>query len=137
MAGKQGAWKDRVLVLTLVAVAGLGGFGLLGFGGSDAQAEERLATLEAEAQQMDAALDTVEERLLGNQAQLQLWAELGRRHKQVSQVHTQNADAHYMARLEWMERMQQKTVKKSKSRRVASADTVLTSGRARRGGGTD
>ena len=136
MAGKQGAWKDRVLVLTLVAVAGLCGFALLGFGGSDAQAEQRLAVLETEAAQLDAALDTVEERLLGNQAQLQLWAELGRRHKQVSAVHTQQSGAHFEAMVAYMDRVQEKA-RGLKRRRVASAEPVLTSGRQRRNAHTD
>jgi hypothetical protein len=136
MVGKQGAWKDKALVLAFVALAGLGGYGLLALGDGDAAADARLAALEAEAEQMDVALDAVEERLLGNQAQLQLWAELGRRHKQVSAVHTQRSGAHFEAMVAYMERTQEKA-RGLKRRRVASAEPVLTSGRQRRGGGTD
>jgi hypothetical protein len=136
MVGKQGAWKDKALVLTFVALAGLGGYGLLGLGGADAEADARLAALEAEAEQMDAALDSVEERLLGNQAQLQLWAELGRRHKQVSAVHTQQSGAHFEAMVAYMDRVQEKA-RGLKRRRVASAEPVLTSGRQRRNAHTD
>ena len=131
MVGKQGAWKDTALVLTFVAVAGLCGYGLLGLGGADAAADARLAALEAEGEQLDEALDTVEERLLGNQAQLQLWAELGRRHQRVSMLHTQQSTAHFEQMVAYMERVQQKS-RKLKRSRVASADSVLTSGRKRR-----
>jgi hypothetical protein len=136
MVGKQGAWKDKALVLTFVALAALGGYALLGLGGADAEAEARLAALEAEAEQLDVALDSVEERLLGNQAQLQLWAELGRRHKQVSAVHTQRSGAHFEAMVAYMERTQEKA-RTLKRRRVASAEPVLTSARKRRGGSAD
>ena len=136
MVGKQGAWKDKALVLTFVALAALGGYALLGLGGADAEAEARLAALEAEAERLDVALDSVEERLLGNQAQLQLWAELGRRHKQVSAVHTQRSGEHFEAMVAYMERTQEKA-RTLKRRRVASAEPVLTSGRKRRGSSAD
>jgi len=100
-------------------------------GGEPAGDAQRLAALEAEGEQLDQALDTVEERLLGNQAQLQLWAELGRRHKQVSLVHTQHANAHLEQMVAFIERTQEKS-RKLKRQRVASADTVLTTGRKRR-----
>ena len=131
MVGKRGTWMGRALALALL---GLGATGCSG--GSDAGSEARLAALTAEGEQMDAALDAVEDRLLGNQAQLQLWAELGRRHKQVSAIHTQQSGAHLEAMVAYMDRMQEKA-RGLKRRRVASADTVLTSGRQRRHGGED
>ncbi|MDC0711441.1 hypothetical protein POL68_23420 [Stigmatella sp. ncwal1] len=92
------------------------------------EAEARLAALEAEAQKMDEALDTVEERLLGNQAQVQLWQELGRRHKQVSEVHCQHADVHTTAILAHQQKQEEKA-RLNRRRSVASVDTVvLTSG---------
>jgi hypothetical protein len=94
-------------------------------------AEARLAALEAEGQQMDAALDTVEERLLGNQARVHLWQELGRRHQQVSEIHCQHTDANVMAILQHQEQQDEKARKLKKRRRVAAVDTtVLTSGKA-------
>jgi outer membrane murein-binding lipoprotein Lpp len=91
-------------------------------------AEARLAALEAEGQQMDAALDTVEERLLGNQARMHLWQELGERHKSVSAIHCKHADANLAAILEHEERQEEKARKLKRSRHVASADaTVLSS----------
>lgn len=100
-----------------------------------ADAEARLAALEAEGQAMDAALDTVEERLLGNQAQMHLWQELGRRHQQVSAVHCQHADVHVAAILEHQEKQAEKARQLKKRRRVATVDAsaVLTSGKANQG----
>jgi hypothetical protein len=90
----------------------------------------RLAALEAEAREMDEALDTVETRLLGNQASLLMWQELGRRHKQVSAVHCQHADAHLEAIVNHYKKQEEKA-RGLKKRRVAAVDSaVLTSGKA-------
>src|SRR5687767_7222315 len=94
-------------------------------------AEARLAALEAEGEKMDAALDTVEERLLGNQARVHLWQELGERHKYVSAVHCKHADANMAAMLEHQEKQEQKARKLKRRRHVAAVDAmVLTSGKA-------
>ena len=126
MVGTRGTLRGGALALLLL---GLGATGCTG--GAPAEDAQRIAALEAEGEQLDQALDTVEERLLGNQAQLQLWAELGRRHKQVSLVHTQHANAHLEQMVAFIERTQEKS-RKLKRQRVASADTVLTTGRKRR-----
>jgi uncharacterized protein YceH (UPF0502 family) len=118
MVGKQG------MVLAVLALA-------LSTGCAEPppDAEARLAALEAEGKQMDAALDNVEERLLGNQAQVHLWQELGRRHQQVSAIHCQHADTHMAAILEHHEKQEEKARQLKKRRRVAAVDTtVLTSG---------
>jgi hypothetical protein len=94
-------------------------------------AEARLAALEAEGKKMDEALDNVEERLLGNQARMHLWQELGERHKYVSAVHCQHADANLAAMLEHQEKQEEKARKLKRRRHVASVDaTLLTSGTA-------
>jgi hypothetical protein len=94
-------------------------------------AEARLAALEAEGKKMDEALDTVEERLLGNQARMHLWQELGERHKAVSAIHCKHADANLAAMLEHQEKQEQKARKLKRRRHVASVDAmVLTSGKA-------
>jgi hypothetical protein len=80
---------------------------------------------------MDAALDTVEERLLGNQARVHLWQELGRRHQHVSAIHCQHADNHTKAILAHHEKQTEKARQLKKRRRLAAVDsTVLTSGTA-------
>ncbi|ADO75864.1 hypothetical protein [Stigmatella aurantiaca] len=97
-------------------------------------AEARLLALEAEGQKMDEALDTVEERLLGSQAQVQLWQELGRRHRQVSAVHCQHADEHTTAILAHQQKQEEKA-RLNKRRSVAAVDTaVLTSGKVAQSG---
>lgn len=94
-------------------------------------AEARLAALEAEGKKMDAALDTVEARLLGNQARMHLWQELGERHRYVSAVHCKHADANLAAMLEHQEKQEQKARKLRRRRQVASVDAVvLTSSKA-------
>ncbi|GEM_PF-940370 len=96
------------------------------------EAEARLAALEAEAEEMDVVLDSVEERLLGNQAMLQTWQEMGRRHQQVTQLHCQTSDAHLMALVQHYDKQEEKA-RQLKRRRgtVAAVDSsVLTSGKA-------
>src|SRR5688572_7751694 len=80
----------------------------------------RLAALEAEAEEMDAALDMVETRLLGNQAMLMTWQELGRRHKQVSALHCQHSDKHLEAIVTHYKKQEDKA--RSLKRRVAAVD---------------
>ncbi len=94
------------------------------------EAEQRLAALEAEGEEMDDALDSVEERLLGNQAMLQTWQELGRRHQDVTQLHCQTADAHMVALMKHYEKQEEKGRQMKRRRSVAAVDTVLTSGKA-------
>lgn len=97
------------------------------------EAEARLAALEAEGEEMDSALDSVEERLLGNQAMLQTWQELGRRHQEVTQLHCQTADAHLVALMKHYDKQEQKgrQLRRRRSNGVAAVDsTVLTSGKA-------
>jgi hypothetical protein len=111
-----------------MAAAGL----LFGTGcsSSSSEAEQRLAALEAEGEEMDNALDTVEERLLGNQAMLQTWQELGRRHQDVTQLHCQTADPHMVALMKHYEKQEEKGRQLKRRRSVAAVDTVLTSGKA-------
>lgn len=92
-------------------------------------AEARLAELQAEDERMDAALDEVETRLLGNQATMHLWAELGRRHQEVSAIQCRVADEHLMGMARHYEHMEEKARQMKKGRRMAAVDsTVLTSG---------
>ncbi len=122
MVGTRG-WALSVGVLALALSAGCAE--------PPPDAEARLAALEAEGEKMDAALDTVEERLLGNQARVHLWQELGERHKYVSAVHCKHADANMVAMLEHQEKQEQKARKLKRRRHVASVEAVvLTSGKA-------
>nr|WP_228558108.1 MULTISPECIES: hypothetical protein [Myxococcus] len=99
------------------------------------EAQERLAALEAEGEAMDAVLDSVEERLLGNQAMLQTWQELGRRHQQVTQLHCETSDPHMVAMMKHYKKQEDRARQlKRRGSGVASVDkAVLTSGKAPRG----
>jgi histidinol-phosphate/aromatic aminotransferase/cobyric acid decarboxylase-like protein len=93
------------------------------------EAEARLAELQAEDERMDQALDEVETRLLGNQATMHLWAELGRRHQEVSAIQCRVADEHLMGMARHYEHMEEKARQMKKARRMASVDSqVLSSG---------
>jgi hypothetical protein len=93
-------------------------------------AEERLAQLKLEGAELEKAVDHIEERLLGNQANLQLWDEMARRHRTISAVACKNHSAHFDAMVAHME-LQQTKARGLKRRRVARAsdqqfDTVLS-----------
>ncbi|WP_375769928.1 hypothetical protein NR798_03300 [Archangium gephyra] len=91
-------------------------------------AEARLAQLEAEDKLMDAALDTVETRLLGNQSKLHLWQEMERRHEQVSAIQCRVADEHLMAIAKQYEKNEAKARQLAKRRRMASAEAAVLTG---------
>jgi hypothetical protein len=91
-------------------------------------AQERLAELQAEEERMKAALDSVEVRLLGNQARLQLWQELERRHQQVSAVQCRQADSHLVEMARFFAEQEEKARQLRRRRRMAAVDSsVLTS----------
>lgn len=93
-------------------------------------AEARLAQLEAEDKLMDAALDTVETRLLGNQSKLHLWQEMERRHEQVSAIQCRVADEHLMAIAKQYEKNEAKARQLAKRRRMDAVEaSVLTGSR--------
>lgn len=120
MGERRGGWLGLVLAAVSLAT---------GCAEPPGDGAERLAVLEAEAQQMDEALDDVETRLLGNQATLMTWQELGRRHQQVSALHCQNSETHMAAILKHYQRQEQKA--RNLKRRVAAVDSsMLTSGKA-------
>jgi hypothetical protein len=91
-------------------------------------AEARLAQLEAEDKRMDAALDAVETRLLGNQSKLHLWQEMERRHEQVSAIQCRVADEHLMAIAKHYEKQEAKARQLSKRRRMAAVDAAVMTG---------
>jgi hypothetical protein len=91
-------------------------------------AEARLAEDQAEEKRMDAALDEVETRLLGNQSKLHLWQELGERHQQVSAIQCRVADEHLMGMVKNLEHQERKARENQRRRRMASVESaVLTS----------
>jgi hypothetical protein len=118
----------RRMWLGLTAVVGL--VASTGCGRPEAEDEARLAELEAEAKQMDQALDAVEDRLVGSQGRLAMWNELGRRHQEVSAIQCKVADSHIAAILKHLDKQQQKGRMLRGTDSMASADAaVLTSGK--------
>ena len=68
-----------------------------GWSSSLPSAAERLSRVNAQGADLERALDEVEERLLGNQAQVHLWQEMARRHQHVSALACENLSGHAMA----------------------------------------
>lgn len=91
-------------------------------------AEARLAQLQAEEERMDAALDEVETRLLGNQSKLHLWQEMERRHEQVSAIQCRVADEHLLAIAKHYEKQEAKARQLARRRRMAAMDAAVLTG---------
>jgi hypothetical protein len=124
VTGRRG-WMAMAVLATALGTSACGP--------SRDEAETRLAELEADDQAMDAAFDEVEERLLGNQSKVHMWAELQRRHGHVSALHIASTDEHLNAMLKHVDKFQNKSKELQAARRrgVAvggPADAVLTSG---------
>jgi hypothetical protein len=98
------------------------------------EAEARLAELQAEEARMDAALDAVETRLLGNQSTMHLWQELGRRHQEVSAIQCRVADEHLQGIAKHLEKQEEKARQQQRRRHMASVDAAMltSSGRVER-----
>ncbi len=105
-----------------------------GCGAPPDEAEARLAELQAEEARMDAALDEVETRLLGNQATMHLWQELGRRHQEVSAIQCRVADEHLLGIAKHLEKQEEKARRMHRRRRMAAVDSAMltSSGRVER-----
>lgn len=122
MAGRTRRWGLGLAAVALWLASGCAG--------PPEDAEARLAQLQAEEDRMDAALDAVETRLLGNQSKLHLWQEMERRHEQVSAIQCRVADEHLLAIAKQYEKNEAKARQLAKRRRVASVDaSVLTGSR--------
>lgn len=80
--------------------------------------EPRLVEMQAEADRMDAALDSVEDKLLGNQMRLHLWSELAERHRAVSEVACRTNLAHIESISRHFEKTEE-VFRKKRGRRVA------------------
>ena len=79
---------NRALLLLGVVLVAPGCFG------PSAESQASLAQVKKEGRELERRLDDVEGRLLGNQAMVLEWQELGRRHQEVSAIACGNAVAH-------------------------------------------
>jgi len=68
------------------------------------EGRERLDELAQEGRELEGAFDRLEERLLVDRAQVDLWQELKVRHQHVSALATTNADDHIAAIIDQLER---------------------------------
>jgi hypothetical protein len=71
------------------------------------EARASLAQVQKYGRELDRLLDEVEGRMLGNQAKLQLWEEMSRRHQKVSALACQSA-VNYTAQLLALQQRQSK-----------------------------
>jgi hypothetical protein len=101
------------LVCSLVAVASA-------CGGPSPDAEARLEAVHAEAAALDAALDGVEDRLLGNEMRLHLWQELGERHRHVSEVTCRTNSQHIQSVVRHFEKTEEVFRRKRGGSKVAT-----------------
>lgn len=109
----MGNWRGLVLAGAVVALPGC-------FSAPPGSAE-RLAQIEREGVELQRAADAVEEKLLGNQAMMHTWEELGRRHRQVSAIVVRNQLEHFDDMVLHMEQQQEKA-RLLKRRHVAEAE---------------
>ncbi len=84
MQAKRTAW---FLVLSLVPLS-------VGCFEPPKEAQARLEALKEQGRELDAAIDDVEERLLGSRATVSLWQEMAWRHKRVSAIACENVAGH-------------------------------------------
>jgi hypothetical protein len=118
-----GGTRHRGLGLAAVAALWLAS----GCGAPPEEAEARLAELQAEEERMDAALDTVETRLLGSQSLLHLWQEMERRHQEVSAIQCRVADEHLLGIAKHLEHQEEKARQVQKRRHMASVQSAVFS----------
>lgn len=85
----------------------------------------RVEQAKAEGEELALAVDGLEERFLGNQANLMLWEELRRRHGQVSEIACDNHTAHFNEMVKKFEQNEQKA-RQIRRRRVAEARSAGT-----------
>lgn len=94
------------------------------------ETKERLASVKAQGEDLGAALDGIEERLLGNQATVKLWNEMAWRHRGVSEVACENLATHAESIEKFMQKEKKKTRRRTRvAHDVASASTTTTDSR--------
>jgi hypothetical protein len=73
-----------------------------------AEPRARLQELQREAGELNLALDSIEERLIRDQATVQLWSELKDRHESVSAVACSNLGQHYQGMVRHLAEQEEK-----------------------------
>jgi hypothetical protein len=101
----------------------------LGCAQSPKEGKARLEEVNQQGVEMSAALDVLEERLLGAQANLELWQEMARRHQSVSAIACGNLSNHVSG----MVRNQERQAEKSRNLRRPLASAARAGGGLRGG----
>lgn len=117
MAGKRGLFAILVPVVLLSVGC---------FGPSD-EAKARLAETKASGDALIAKFEGLEDRFLGNQANIKLYDELRERHQSVSAIACANQNEHFAEMVSHLEKTTEKARKLRRSRNVASAKVTLSS----------
>jgi hypothetical protein len=89
------------------------------------EAKASLAEVRADGARQTEEWNSLEDRLLGTQAQVHLWRELAERHRSVSALSCQNAETHLVAMAGHQDKQQKKLRKKRLSERLMEGGTVL------------
>ena len=81
------------------------------------EAEARLEAVKAQGRELDAALDAIEERLLGSRASVSLWQEMAWRHQKVSAVACENVAGHVEKMEKYFDQQEEKFRRVRRQRR--------------------
>lgn len=114
-------WRLRgALAVLMVCSAGAG------CSSESPEAAARVAQVKAQGAELEAQLDELEDRLIGGQALVHQWQELGRRHQHVSAVTCENLSTHVAGMERFIARQEQKSRKLRRARMQARVSEVST-----------
>jgi hypothetical protein len=105
----------------LAAAVAIGPLAACHVGPSAADEARRLEEVQRDGDALTQAADDLEDRMLADQANLLLWQELARRHRQVSAIAIVNHSEHFSSMVELIEHQTEKA-RKLKRRHVAESD---------------
>lgn len=114
--------RNRAVLLAAIVLAALASSGC---SSPPDEAVERLAEVRRSGEELDRSVKELEGRLLGIQANVLLWQELARRHRQVSAIAIVNQTEHLEAMLKLFDKQQEKS-RKHRRRRTAAAQACLS-----------
>jgi len=104
----------------LVALAALGAAGCED-GPTPEEEARRMAEIQRQGDELAQAADDLEDRMLADQANLLLWQEMARRHRNVSAVATRTQLEHFRSMVTLLEQQQEKA-RKLKRRQLAEVE---------------
>ncbi|MGA9524816.1 MAG: hypothetical protein WBV82_25380 [Myxococcaceae bacterium] len=91
------------------------------------EAEARLEALKQQGRDLDAAMDDIEERLLGSRATVSLWKEMAWRHQKVSAIACENVAGHAEQIEKYFAEQEEKGRKVRRQRRRYQANAPVSS----------